>query len=190
MSALRVRPVAEGDLPGIRDIYNHYVRTSTVTYDEIESTEDDWAQKAAKIAAAGLPFLVAEAEGGELLGYALGQPWSPKSAYRFTIENSIYLAPSAAGRGIGWALLAEFLDACRIAGLRQVIAVIADRGADASIALHRKAGFVDVGRLTEVGEKFGQSQGVYFLQKSLVLRQAQEPTSTGSGTHLTIWPEA
>ncbi|MGB3376840.1 MAG: N-acetyltransferase family protein [Microbacterium sp.] len=167
MSALRVRPVAEGDLPGIRDIYNHYVRTATVTYDEIESTAEDWAQKKAKIAAAGLPFLVAETDAGELLGYALGQPWSPKSAYRFTIENSIYLAPSAAGRGIGWALLAEFLDACRLAGLRQVIAVIADRGADASIALHRKAGFVDVGRLTEVGEKFGEMQGVYFLQKSL-----------------------
>jgi len=164
------------------------VRTSTVTYDEIESTEDDWAQKKAKVSAAGIPFLVAETDAGELLGYALGQPWSPKSAYRFTIENSIYLAPSAAGRGIGWALLAEFLDACRRAGLRQVIAVIADRGADASIALHRKAGFVDVGRLTEVGEKFGESQGVYFLQKSLA--STGPGPSTGSGTEPLRRPEA
>src|SRR5690606_9650171 len=120
-------------------------------------------------AAAGIPFLVAETDDGELLGYALGQSWSPKSAYRFTIENSIYLATSVAGRGIGRTLLAEFLDACRSVGLRQVIAVIADRGADASLALHRKAGFVDVGRLTEVGEKFGELQGVYFLQKSLAV---------------------
>ncbi|WP_193598553.1 GNAT family N-acetyltransferase [Microbacterium sp. YJN-G] len=166
MSALHVRPVADADLPGIRDIYNHYVRTSTVTYDEVESTTEGWAHKKQQIIAAGIPFLVAES-GGELLGYALGQPWSPKSAYRFTIENSIYLAPSAAGRGIGWALLAEFLEACRAAGLRQVVAVIADRGADASIALHRKAGFTDAGRLTDVGVKFGESQGVYFLQKAL-----------------------
>ncbi|MFD5225089.1 GNAT family N-acetyltransferase [Microbacterium sp. NPDC058342] len=167
MSAVRIRSVLETDLPAIRDIYNHYVRTSTVTYDEVESTEQAWADKAARIAAAGIPFLVAETEGGELLGYALGQPWSPKSAYRFTVENSIYLAPSAAGRGIGRALLAEFLDACRAAGLRQIIAVIADHGAEASISLHRRAGFADAGRLVEVGEKFGERLGVLFLQKSL-----------------------
>jgi phosphinothricin acetyltransferase len=167
MSPLSIRPAADADLPAIRDIYNHYVRTSTVTYDEVESTAETWAAKAERIAAAGIPFLVAERDDGELLGYALGQPWSPKSAYRFTIENSIYLAPSAAGQGIGWALLARFLDACRDASFRQVIAVISDRGTDASIALHRKAGFVDVGRLTEVGEKFGEPQGVFLLQKSL-----------------------
>jgi phosphinothricin acetyltransferase len=162
-----MRPVTDADLPAIRDIYNHYVRSSTVTFDEVESTVDDWRSKAARIAAAGLPFLVAETTDGELLGYALGQPWSAKSAYRFTIENSIYLAPSAAGRGVGWALLAVFLDRCREAGLRQVIAVIADRGAEASIALHRKAGFTDAGRLVEVGEKFGDRLGVLFLQRSL-----------------------
>lgn len=167
MSELRVRPVTDADLPAIRDIYNHYVRSSTVTFDEVESTLDDWAGKVTRIAEAGIPFLVAETQSGELLGYALGVPWSAKSAYRFTIENSIYLAPSAAGRGVGWALLAVFVDRCRDAGLRQVIAVIADHGADASIALHRKAGFVDAGRLTEVGEKFGRILGVHFLQKAL-----------------------
>lgn len=167
MTDLRIRPVSDADLPGIRDIYNHYVRSSTVTFDEVESTLIAWEGKVARIVEAGIPFLVAETEAGELLGYALGQPWSPKSAYRFTIENSIYLAPSAAGRGVGWALLAAFLDRCREVGLRQVIAVIADHGAEASIGLHRKAGFVDAGRLHEVGEKFGERLGVYFLQKSL-----------------------
>lgn len=166
MSDLLMRPVADADLPAIRDIYNHYVRSSTVTFDEVESTIEDWESKASRLAAAGIPFLVAESE-GEVLGYALGQPWSAKSAYRFTIENSIYLAPSAAGRGVGWALLAVFLDRCRDAGLRQVIAVIADQGAEASIALHRKAGFSDAGRLLEVGEKFGDRLGVLFLQKAL-----------------------
>jgi len=167
VSALRIRSVTDADLPAICEIYNHYVRSSTVTFDEVESTPAGWAEKAARIADAGIPFLVAETDAGELLGYALGQPWSAKSAYRFTIENSIYLAPSAAGRGIGWALLAEFLESCRAAGLRQVIAVIADRGAEASTALHRKAGFADAGRLTEVGAKFGAPVGVLFLQKSL-----------------------
>ncbi|MEJ6555106.1 GNAT family N-acetyltransferase [Microbacterium esteraromaticum] len=167
MSGLRVREVTDADLPTIRDIYNHYVRSSTVTFDEVESVTDDWVAKAARIAEAGIPFLVAETADGELLGYALGQPWSAKSAYRFTIENSIYLAPSAVGRGAGWALLAVFLDRCREAGLRQVIAVIADSGAEASTALHRKAGFTDAGRLVEVGEKFGRRLGVLFLQKSL-----------------------
>ncbi len=164
---MRVRPVTDADLPAIRDIYNHYVRTSTVTYDEVESTVADWDAKRRRIADAGIPFLVAHTEAGELLGYALGQPWSAKSAYRFTIENSIYLAPDAVGRGVGGMLLGVFLDACRDAGLRQIIAVIADHGADASIALHRRAGFHDAGHLTEVGEKFGQRMGVHLMQKSL-----------------------
>lgn len=167
MSGVTIRAVSDADIPAIRDIYNHYVRASTATYDEVESTGAMWAQKRARIESAGIPFLVAESADGEVQGYALGQPWSPKTAYRFTIENSIYLAPTAAGRGIGWALLAEFLDACRHAGLRQVIAVIADRGAEASIALHRKAGFVDAGHLKDVGEKFGMPLGVHLMQKAL-----------------------
>lgn len=167
MTGLRIRPVEDADLAGICEIYNHYVRESTVTFDEIETTAATWSEKKVRIEAAGIPFLVAETEGDELLGYALGQPWSPKSAYRLTIENSIYLAPSAAGRGIGRVLLAEFLTACRVAGLREVIAVIADEGAETSIALHRRAGFVDAGRLRRVGVKFGRDLGVIFLQRSI-----------------------
>lgn len=167
MSATRIRAVTDADIPAIKDIYNHYVRESTVTFDEVESTDASWREKSERAAGAGIPFLVAESDAGELLGYATGHPWSPKSAYRFTVENSIYLAPSAAGRGVGWMLLAAFLDGCRRAGLRQVIAVIADSGADASIALHRKAGFTEAGRLADVGEKFGQTIGVLFLQKTI-----------------------
>ncbi|UJP11410.1 N-acetyltransferase family protein [Microbacterium sp. KUDC0406] len=161
-----MRSIGDADLPGIRAIYNHYVRESVVTFDEIESTDDDWTAKATRIRAAGLPFLVAESEDGTLIGYALAQPWSPKSAYRHTVENSIYLAPGTGGQGYGWALMAQFLDACRAAGLREVIAVIVE-GADASLALHRKAGFRDAGALRDVGEKFGRDLGVQFLQLSL-----------------------
>ncbi len=167
MSGLRIRAVEDADLPQLRDIYNHYVRTSTVTFDEIESDEAAWAAKKERIIALGLPFLVAESDAGELLGYALAQPWSPKSAYRFTVENSIYLAPSAAGRGVGRTLLEAFIAACRTAGLRRIVAVIADEEAEASIALHRRAGFVDAGRLTGVGVKFGRELGVVLLQLTL-----------------------
>lgn len=164
---MRTRTVADADIPRIREIYNHYVRESTATFDEVESTDDDWRAKAARIVGLGLPFLVAETDDGELIGYALAQPWSPKSAYRSTVESSIYLAPGTAGQGYGWALMVEFLDACRAARLRQVIAVITDAGAEASVGLHRKAGFADAGRLTEVGEKFGRPLGVTLLQLSL-----------------------
>lgn len=167
MSGLRIRAVEDADLPQLRDIYNHYVRTSTVTFDEIESDEAAWAAKKERIIALGLPFLVAESDAGELLGYALAQPWSPKSAYRFTVENSIYLAPSAAGRGVGRTLLEALIAASRAAGLRRIVAVIADEEAEASIALHRRAGFVDAGRLTGVGVKFGRELGVILLQLTL-----------------------
>lgn len=167
MTGVRIREVADADLPAICAIYNHYVQTSTVTFDETESTAESWQHKTAAIAAAGIPFLVATDDNGAVLGWALGQPWSAKSAYRTTVENSIYLAPHAAGRGLGGVLLAEFLAACRAAGLREVIAVIADSGAYASLALHHRAGFIDAGRLHGVGEKFGTRLGVHLLQLSL-----------------------
>lgn len=167
MSEIVIRDAAAVDIRRITEIYNHYVRTATVTFDEVDATEADWVAKLGRIRTAGIPFLVAEDLEGELLGYALGQLWSPKSAYRYTIENSIYLAPEAAGRGVGTRLLSAFLDASREAGLRQVIAVIADEGADASLALHHRAGFVDAGHLLRTGEKFGRLIGVRFLQLEL-----------------------
>ena len=167
MSGVVIRAASDADIPAIREIYNHYVRASTATFDEVESTEGDWRAKKARIDAAGIPFLVAIDGDGAVQGYALGQPWSPKAAYRFTIENSIYLAPAASGRGIGGMLLHAFLQACRTAGLRHVIAVIADHGAHASIALHRRAGFIDAGHLADVGQKFGASVGVHLLQMRL-----------------------
>lgn len=179
---MRFRDVDDADLLRIRDIYNHYVRTSTVTFDEDQADEEYWAHRKAELAARGLPFLVAVDDDGALLGYAFAKPWSPKSAYRFTVENSIYLAPEAAGRGVGSALLAAFVDACRAAGLRTVIAVIADRGAEASIALHRRAGFVDVGVLPEVGEKFGEALGVTLMRLALAgpaSAATERPASAG-----------
>ncbi|WP_424935368.1 MULTISPECIES: N-acetyltransferase family protein [Bacteria] len=169
MSAgVQVRDVVPDDLAAISAIYNHYVRESVVTFDEEEGTPEDWAVKHAGLGEAGLPFLVAaDAVSGRVLGYALVQPWRVKSAYRFTVEDSIYLSADAAGRGIGRVLLGALLEACAAAGLRQVIAVITAGGAEASIALHRRLGFVETGRLHDVGVKFGRPLGTVLLQKSL-----------------------
>jgi L-amino acid N-acyltransferase YncA len=114
-----------------------------------------------------MPFLVAESPSGQLLGYALVAPWKQKRAYRFTVENSIYLGPAAAGKGLGRALLAELIDRSKAAGLKEIIAVIADQGADASIALHEKFGFQEIGRMGRVGFKFDRWLGTVLLQKSL-----------------------
>ncbi|MDQ4212310.1 N-acetyltransferase family protein [Microbacterium capsulatum] len=162
-----IRTVVEADLPAVRDIYNHYVRSSTVTFDEDESDLAFWEHKRDVLSVAGLPFLVAVDDVDVVLGYALVQHWRDKSAYRFSVENSIYLAPGAAGRGLGKALLEALLTESTKAGVREIIAVIEPTAATASIALHRRYGFVDAGHLRNVGIKFGRSLDVLFLQKSL-----------------------
>ncbi|SFR41487.1 phosphinothricin acetyltransferase [Microbacterium azadirachtae] len=166
-SGIRIRATRTDDLAAIRDIYNHYVRTSTVTFDEEETELAFWAHKHELLAQTGLPFLTAEDEGGAVLGFAYAQHWRAKSAYRFSAENTIYLSPEAAGRGLGKALLEALLEASAAAGLREIIAVIEPTAAAASIALHRRYGFVDAGHLRNVGVKFGRSLDVLFLQKSL-----------------------
>jgi L-amino acid N-acyltransferase YncA len=166
-----IRPAGEADLPYVRDIYNHYVANSTVTFDEDAMTLAEWRQKFARLSAQGMPFLVAENPAGEVLGYALVQPWKAKAAYRFTVENSIYLRPASTGKGLGRALLDALLDACRDAGIREVIAVIADRGADASIAMHERFGFREIGRMGRVGFKFDRWLGTVLLQKSIKKRR-------------------
>lgn len=162
-----IRDAVEADLPYVREIYNHYVANSTVTFDEDAMTLAEWREKFARGAKQGMPFLVAVSPAGEVLGYALVSPWKAKAAYRYTVENSIYLRPASTGKGLGRALLDALLDACRDAGIREVIAVIADRGADASIAMHERFGFREIGRMGRVGFKFGRWLGTVLLQKSL-----------------------
>lgn len=165
--AYRIRPVEASDLPDVREIYNHYVTNSAVTFDEKRSTMAEWREKRARLEKLGLPFLVAVSPTGQVLGYALVQPWKAKSAYRYTVENSIYLGQAAAGKGLGRVLLEALIEACEQAGIREIVAVISDRGAEASVALHERLGFVEVGRMGRVGFKFGRWLGTIFLQKSL-----------------------
>lgn len=162
-----IRPFQERDIPDVREIYNYYVTNSVVTFDEKKWSLSQWRDKAAQLSKLGLPFLVAESPSGQILGYALVQPMSSKSAYRYSVETSIYLGHAAAGKGLGRALLGALIEACQDAGIREMVAVISDKGAEASVALHEKLGFVEVGRMGRVGFKFGRWLGTISLQKHL-----------------------
>ena len=165
--AYEIRPARDEDLPEVRAIYNYYVTNSTVTFDEKPMTLRSWRARFARLAKSNLPFLVAVSPRGPVLGYALVTPWKQKAAYRYTVENSIYLGPASTGKGLGTALMAELIAASKRAGLKEMIAVIADRNADPSIAMHRRFGFKEVGRMGRVGFKFDRWLGTVMLQRSL-----------------------
>jgi L-amino acid N-acyltransferase YncA len=162
-----IRDAVVADLPSIREIYNHYVLNSTVTFDEKPVTLAALRRKFDTAATKGMPFIAAENPTGQLLGYAHVSPWKAKAAYRFTVEVSIYLGPAATGKGLGKALLGELIERSRAAGLKEMIAVIADQGAEASIAMHRSFGFKEVGHMGKVGFKFDRWLGTVMMQRSL-----------------------
>lgn len=162
-----IRPVRATDLPDIREIYNYYVTNSVVTFDEKKWSQAQWREKYNYLTKLKLPFLVAVSPSGQILGYALASPWNGKTGFRYTVESSIYLGQAATGKGLGRALLAALIDACQQLGLREIVAVVSDKGAEASIALHERFGFVEVGRMGRVGHKFGRWLGTIYLQKSL-----------------------
>ncbi|HYP72968.1 MAG TPA: GNAT family N-acetyltransferase [Microbacterium sp.] len=165
--AFEIRPAREDDIPDIREIYNHYVTNSVVTFDEKKWSLKQWRDKLQFLQKLGMPFLVAQSPSGQVLGYALVQPMSSKSAYRYSVENSIYLGQAATGKGLGRALLEALITASEAAGIHQMVAVVSDKGAEASIALHERLGFVEVGRMGRVGFKFGRWLGTIYLQKQL-----------------------
>lgn len=162
-----IRPVRDGDIPDIREIYNYYVTNSVVTFDEKKWSLAQWREKVEHLSKLGMPFLVAQSPSGQILGYALVQPMSAKSAYRYSVENSIYLGQAATGKGLGRALLEALIAASEAVGIHQMVAVISDKGAESSVALHEKLGFVEVGRMGRVGFKFGRWLGTIYLQKQL-----------------------
>jgi L-amino acid N-acyltransferase YncA len=168
--AFTIRDAEVADLPWVREIYNYYVANSTVTFDEKPMTLKSLRSKFAHMQKLGFPFLVAVSPSGQILGYAYVYPWREKAAYRYTVENSIYLGAASTGKGLGKALLAELIERCRIVGVREIIAVIGDRGAEASIAMHRSFGFEEIGRMGKVGFKFDRWLGTVLMQKSIKKR--------------------
>ncbi len=164
--SLNLRVASPADAAGLARIYDHYVTTSTVTFELTAPGPDVWAQKIETLNAAGWPFLAAELE-ERLVGFAYVGPWRPRPAYAHTVEDTIYLDPAVTGQGIGTRLLAEVLDHAQAAGAREVVAVIADAETPASLALHQRAGFTPAGRLERVGRKFDRWLGTTLLQKTL-----------------------
>jgi len=158
-----IEEAVEADAEGIAAVFAPYVTDSVVTFETTPPTAAQWR---AKIRESEWPFLVLTEEGA-VLGYALAAPWRPKPAYRHTVETTIYLAPSATGRGLGRRLLDELLKRCGEAGARQAIAVVVDSGNPASHHLHRAAGFVDAGVLRGVGFKHGQCLDTILMQREL-----------------------
>jgi L-amino acid N-acyltransferase YncA len=162
-----IRPAVLTDLGEILDIYNFYVKNSAVTFDLEPMSLTEWREKFEWLAGLKMPFLVAVSPSGQLLGFAYVAPWRAKAAYRRTVEDSIYLRPAAIGKRVGTKLMQELLTQAKAAGVREVVAVISDRGADASIQLHKSFGFKSQGHLAKVGFKFERWLGTVLLQKSL-----------------------
>jgi len=165
--AWTVRAATERDVPDMREIYNHYVANSTVTFDEDALSLKEFREKFRRGQAGGYPWIVALSPSGQILGYAYVSPWKEKAAYRYTVEDSIYLRAASTGKGLGTALFSELLERSKAAGMKEVIAVIADKGAEASVAMHKRFGFKEVGHMGRVGFKFDRWLGTYMLQKSL-----------------------
>ncbi len=167
VEAIELRAATPEDLKQITEIYNYYVINSVVTFDIEKSTENTWLEKLEYLNGLGLPFIVAQSASGNVLGFAYVAPWRAKAAYRRTVENTIYLRPAAIGKRLGTRLLAELIEKSKAAGVKEIVAVISDKGADTSIALHEAFGFKKQGHLAKVGFKFNRWLGTVLLQKSL-----------------------
>jgi phosphinothricin acetyltransferase len=161
-----IRPARDADLAAMQAIYAHHVLTGLATFEEVPPNAAEMAVRRADVLARGLPWIVAE-DAGRILGYAYAAPYRLRSAYRFAVEDSIYLDPAATGRGIGGRLLAALIEASTAVGARQMLAVIGDSGNAASIAVHAKAGFVHAGGFRSVGFKFGRWVDTVMMQRAL-----------------------
>lgn len=163
-----VRPVEAADLDAIQRIYAHHVLHGLASFEETPPDAAELTRRWHAIAEAGLPYLCATGGAdGAIVGYAYTGPYRPRSAYRFSVEDSVYVAPEAAGRGIGRALLRRLIDICTDLGKRQMIAIIGDSGNTASIALHRACGFELAGTFTAIGFKHGRWVDSVLMQRAL-----------------------
>jgi L-amino acid N-acyltransferase YncA len=161
-----IRPSRDDDIDAIARIYSHHVLHGTGTFETTPPSAADMAARRADVLAKGLPWLVLE-DGGAVLGFAYGNWFKPRPAYRFSAEDSIYMAPEAAGQGLGRALLAELLAALERAGVRRVMAVIGDSANAGSVGVHRALGFEPAGVIPACGWKFDRWLDIMLMQKPL-----------------------
>jgi L-amino acid N-acyltransferase YncA len=161
-----IRDSSDLDLPAITAIYAHHVRHGTGTFETTPPSQPEMADRRADVLGKGLPYLVVE-EDGQVLGFAYCQWFKPRPAYRFSAEDSIYLHPQAAGRGLGRALLGELTARADACGLRKLIAVIGDSANAASIGVHRAAGFTHAGTIRSCGWKFERWLDIVLMERTV-----------------------
>jgi phosphinothricin acetyltransferase len=166
MSLLEIRPTAAADLPSITGIYEHAVRFGTATFEIDPPDLAEMTRRFDTLMDGGFPYVVAALE-GRVVGYAYAGAYRPRPAYRFTVENSVYLQPTIQRRGIGLQLLQRLIGECEARGFRQMIAVIGDSANAASVGVHLRCGFEMIGTHPNVGFKFGRWLDTVMMQRSL-----------------------
>jgi phosphinothricin acetyltransferase len=174
MQPIALRPAVLSDIPAITRIYAHAVRHGTASFELEPPDEAEMTRRMRALLEGGFPYLAAERD-GVLAGYAYAGPYRTRPAYRFTVEDSVYVAPDAQGAGIGRLLLHALIADAERKGFRQMIAVIGDSAQATSIALHVAAGFTMVGPLVSVGYKFGRWLDSVLMQRALGLGDSAPP---------------
>lgn len=168
MTTLTVRAVRPADLPAITAIYAHAVISGTASYEYDPPSLAEMTARHDAIVSANYPYIVATDATGAILGYAYAGPFRTRPAYRFTVEDSIYIAPDAQGRGTGRTLLSRLIEQCEASNYRQIIAVIGDGDVNqASIKLHTSLGFTHAGRITGSGYKHDHWCDTLLMQRAI-----------------------
>ncbi|MFZ3221361.1 MAG: N-acetyltransferase family protein [Rhodoferax sp.] len=171
----KIRPSRDSDVGTITAIYAHHVLHGTGTFETTPPTEPEMASRRADVLSKGLPYLVVEDASGGVIGFAYCNWFKPRPAYRYSAEDSIYLAPQAHGRGLGRLLLEELMAQAERAGVRKLIAVIGDSSNLGSIGVHRACGFTHVGVLANCGWKFDRWLDVVLMDRTLGMGSSSAP---------------
>jgi phosphinothricin acetyltransferase len=178
LSEPKLRPATPADAAALAAIYGHHVVHGLGTFDLTPPTPAAMAERMQGIVAHGLPYLVAEFD-GRIAGYAYAGAFRPRAGYRFTVEDSVYIAPDFVGRGLGKELLSRIIADCEAMGLRQIIACIGDSGNAASIGLHTSLGFRHSGTVEAAGFKHGRWVDIVFMRRALGAGEQTPPVGDG-----------
>ena len=174
---IKIRPSTDADVVAITAIYQHHVLHGTGTFEITPPTPEDMASRRQDVLSKSLPYLVLE-DDSAVIGFAYCNWFKPRPAYRFSAEDSIYLAPPATGRGLGKLLLTELMAQAERAGIRKLIAVIGDSANHGSIGVHQVCGFTQVGVLSACGWKFERWLDVVLMERAIGLGASTAPTDT------------
>ncbi len=175
---MSVRATAPRDAEALRDIYAHAVLHGAGTFEETPPSAPEMESRRLKVAAHGLPHLVAE-RGGAVAGFAYAAPFRPRPAYRFTVETTVYVRDGMQGRGVGRELMEAVADSCGALGLRQLVALVGDSGNASSLRLHEALGFRRAGVLQAVGFKHGRWLDAVWMQREINGGAAEPPACSG-----------